>query len=486
MPDESKEKAFWGEDATDFAMGKDGKVFISSNKGINIYQASDSTFSHITTTDGLPSNDVLGIAFDDDGLLWILTTNALAVYDQKQRSMRSFDDSWGLTPYLFSGDITFVEHEMLIPTDRGFYAFKPRELLRQKYYNTPGFTTLKVFSEEKESDLLENGQITLNYNENFFTISFSDFDFDESHSSFYYKLEGIDPNWVKTDQNYAAYTNIKFGNYTLLLHTEENYLAQLEPSSINVTITPPYWRKLWFVLLEVIVGLGLSYLFYLQRIKGFRIREKQLQTEQKLLRSQMNPHFVFNALIAIQSFIFKNEPKEAGRYLSKFAKLMRQFLQNTRQDYILLSQELETLEHYMELQRLRFDDAFDFSISCDESFDSEEIKLPPMMAQPFIENAIEHGFKGISYKGKIKVNYILKDEALEISIRDNGVGINKSSNNLKHKSLATVITRERLKSLSKRGHSYKLSIHDISDMTKNKTGTLVSLSVPYINSYTIG
>ncbi|MDA3852827.1 MAG: hypothetical protein PF444_01080, partial [Bacteroidales bacterium] len=198
LPDENSPKAFWGDDASDFAINKLGIIFISSNQGINVYHPSDSTFSHITTQNGLPSDDVLGIEFDNDGFLWILTSEALAVYDHDQQKTRIFNSEWGLTPYLFSGDITLVDNEMLIPTDKGFYRFYPQELRAQEFHNSPGFTGVKVFANDKKSDLLEHGQIILNYDENFFTINFSDFDFSETASIFYYKLEGIDPDWVKT------------------------------------------------------------------------------------------------------------------------------------------------------------------------------------------------------------------------------------------------------------------------------------------------
>lgn len=485
MPDNDSPKGFWGVDAQAMAIADDGLIYISSDNGLNIYHSQDSSFEHITSDQGLPSNDLSGLAFDDAGILWGVSSEALWAYNTRSKKVLSFGEDWGFNPFRFSGAIAYIDGQLLLGSDHGFYAFNPQDLLSFDLSQRVGFTGLKVFSDDKPSDFLKTNRIRLNYDENFFTISFSDFDFSTSGNTYYYKLDGIDPDWVKTTQNYAAYTNIKPGEYKLLLTTESNRLAQLTPTSIGLVITPPYWKKPWFIFLEIILALAVIYFIYQQKIKSFKQREKHLMTEQKLLRSQMNPHFVFNALIAIQSFIFMNEAKEAGRYLSKFAKLMRQFLQNTRQDFILLSLELETLEHYMELQRLRFDNAFDYTITCEETFDPEEIKIPPMMAQPFIENAIEHGFKNIKYKGKITINYTLSENAIEISIKDNGIGIKQSAKDRKHKSLATVITRERLKNLSKNKQKFSLNIIDLIDTDAKGSGTIVNVSVPYINAFNV-
>ncbi len=485
LPDMENPKAFWGEDAQAMAVDGKGIIYISSNQGLNIYDAEECSFSHLTESDGLPSNDLRGIVFDDNGLLWGVSDAALWVYHPQTKQVLSYSENWGLIPYRFSGAIANIDGRILLGSDQGFYAFDPEELLAFEEKNQLGFTGLKVFAEQKQTDMVKSGELKLNYDENFFTIRFSDFSFTENSSHYLYKLKGIDPDWVFTEQNNAAYTNIPHGEYRFLVTTLQNQRAGLEPAELKLVIIPPLWKKTWFVFIEALLFFGLVYWFYRQRIKQYEQREKYLVIEQKLLRSQMSPHFVFNALIAIQSFIFQNNPKEAGRYLSKFAKLMRLFLQNTRQEFTLLSDEIETLENYLELQRLRFADAFDYHISYADNVNPEEIKLPPMMAQPFIENAIEHGFKGITYQGIVEVYYILKNGALEIRITDNGIGIDQSEKHRKHKSLATTITRERLKNLSTKNKKYSLNISDLKSRLNNKTGTEVLLRVPYENEYNL-
>jgi len=141
-------------------------------------------------------------------------------------------------------------------------------------------------------------------------------------------------------------------------------------------------------------------------VKQYKRNANNLTNELKyrLLRNQMNPHFLFNALAAIQSFVYKNKPLEAGDYLSSFATLMRAILDNSTQEYISVAKELEWLENYLSLQLLRFDNSFEYTIHLDENITKETTLIPPMLIQPFIENALEHGLKNLDYKGKIDVN----------------------------------------------------------------------------------
>ncbi len=252
-------------------------------------------------------------------------------------------------------------------------------------------------------------------------------------------------------------------------------------------------NKIQFLQLKnknyVMLSLGLLFLItvivsmLLFRQNKLRSEQKAIQLEQKLLRSQMNPHFIFNSLATIESFIYENEPKEAGRYLSDFARLMRLILENSTVEYISLSKEIKTLEYYLTLQKLRLDDNLKFTIYVDENLDSELVMVPPMLTQPFIENAIEHGFRGSTQTGNILVSFKQLNEQLLVEVEDNGIGINKAmqteEKNKKHKSMAMQITKERLSVLN-RSKKQKLtfSISDISDSDKQTTGTKVVFSIP--------
>jgi LytS/YehU family sensor histidine kinase len=204
----------------------------------------------------------------------------------------------------------------------------------------------------------------------------------------------------------------------------------------------------------------------------------------------MNPHFVFNSLTAIQSYIFRNEPYLAGKYLANFSKLVRLILENSRLDLIPISKEVETLTHYLELQSLRFEGKFEYSIYIDPDIDTEHHTIPPMLAQPFIENAIEHGIIHLSEKGIIKISFILSSTSILLEVEDNGVGIEKSAliNQEKRKefiSLATRITNERLANLKKvYGQRVRMEIKDLSTVSsEDKRGTFIRFSIPLLQKH---
>ncbi len=167
------------------------------------------------------------------------------------------------------------------------------------------------------------------------------------------------------------------------LLTEKNQVQLLTLSRRNRMIITAFGA----ILLLLIIG------YILIRINRLKSRHQAIELEQKLLRSQMNPHFIFNSLMAIQSYIYKNDPVQAGDYLAKFADLVRITLENSRVEFVLLENELKMLQIYLELQSLRFNNKFEHQITVGKNIDPQVIRVPPMLAQPFIENAIEHGLR---------------------------------------------------------------------------------------------
>jgi LytS/YehU family sensor histidine kinase len=211
-----------------------------------------------------------------------------------------------------------------------------------------------------------------------------------------------------------------------------------------------------------------------------------LELEQKLLRSQMNPHFIFNALGAIQSFIQKNEKDEATSYLSKFSRLIRLILENSRLNYVSLAKELKSLQDYLQLQQLLFDNKFDYNIDVDEKIDIENINIPPMLAQPFIENALKHGLANSDKKGMLNISFKLKDNLILFDVVDNGVGLQKALE-LKpmvdgpHQSLATEITKERLNNMNKKigGKKINIIVQELTGKMNEIIGTKVTFEIPF-------
>ena len=199
----------------------------------------------------------------------------------------------------------------------------------------------------------------------------------------------------------------------------------------------------------VLVVLGIVF-FFKRRVERERLARQKTRNE--LLRTQMNPHFLFNALSSIQLFLInKGQGAPALEYLSKFAKLMRRILENSRKDFVTLEEEIATLRHYLDLQKVRFDNSFDYSIDVDVTDDLSEIKIPPMFAQPFIENSLEHGIASVQ-NGKINISFMQHDDLMRFKVEDNGIGISRSAamkEKKGHESMATKITTDRIEVLKR-------------------------------------
>lgn len=236
---------------------------------------------------------------------------------------------------------------------------------------------------------------------------------------------------------------------------------------------------LWAIIAVLLISIVLGALIFIEKLKNEKSKTKNVIVEQKLLRSQMTPHFIFNSLSVLQGMILNKEESKSVNYLSKFSKLLRIILENSRDKMVLLSKEIAAVENYLALHNLE-DNLFDYAIQLQEQLDPKSIYIPPMLIQPFVENAIEHAFVGQKEDRKIDISLSFDRDQLTCTISDNGVGINSQITNPTHskKSLATTITSERLKILSK---DFKMTGEvKIEDRTKyNEKGTKVTLLIPY-------
>jgi len=237
-----------------------------------------------------------------------------------------------------------------------------------------------------------------------------------------------------------------------------------------------------FVISSLIIILATTMLIFQIRLRN---KYNTLKYQQRLLRTQMNPHFIFNALSAIQVYVLENNVESTIRYLKDFSKLMRQILQSSNQNYILLSEEIEIITYYINLQRLRFIPAFKFSLEIDKNILIDKTIVPPMIMQPFVENAIEHGINEMGEEGNISISYKKVDKQIVMEVDDNGIGINESSEkskaNKNHESLAIKITRKRLDIIKKETKEKTgLEIIDKSEISPFSRGTKVKIILPLI------
>ena len=233
-------------------------------------------------------------------------------------------------------------------------------------------------------------------------------------------------------------------------------------------------------LLLILILIGLFAVIYILKVsKQRRIANQKLAL--RTLRSQMNPHFIFNALNSVNSFISENDQRSANKFLTSFSRLMRLVMENSEYDFISIQKELEILGIYLELEHFRFKDKFEYKIYVDESLDDDDFEIPPMLIQPYIENAIWHGLRYKENSGNLSLKLTKRENDLHIAISDNGIGRKKSAelktnNQKKNRSTALRNIKERIQIVNEL-HGLKINV-SIKDFNKDGTGTIVELIVP--------
>lgn len=235
------------------------------------------------------------------------------------------------------------------------------------------------------------------------------------------------------------------------------------------------------IFIAVVTVVFILLAFRQKRLKG---KINEIALEQKLLLAQLNPHFIFNSLSSVQNFILKNNRESASEYLVNFSRLMRNILMASGEDFITLENELEMLDDYLKLQRLRFRGKFNYAFSVDAELDAKTTRVPPMMVQPFVENSLEHGIRFVDYQGEINVNFRRSNNKLCIEVDDNGYGLGEQQETEKkkgHISMATKITRQRMKVLQAiTGRNCSFKIIDKQSVDAGR-GVLVKIIVPFLN-----
>lgn len=240
-----------------------------------------------------------------------------------------------------------------------------------------------------------------------------------------------------------------------------SFLALNESMEANrlEALANEYSRENQNRLFQIYIGIGLGLLLLLSGLLAVQVhqvkeRQKTSRLREILLRLQMNPHFIFNALIAIQSFIYRNNPMEASRFLNGFSSLIRLFLTSSQSDFIPVSEDISIIQHYLDIQKLRYEEKFDYKVTIGPGLNPRAVAIPPMLTQPFLENAIEHGFSGIKERGLLEIFYSQEKSGLKITVCDNGIGFRNPKPAGRflpdHQPMAMSITRERLKILNSR------------------------------------
>jgi len=390
-----------------------------------------------------------------------------------------------------SGNIYVISNDYITKLDNAFplqNETKHKLLINDIEINNKSYDWSEIAKTDNWNHL-PGSKVKLKHHQNSLIFYCNLLQFKNNNNTLYsYKLEGSSMDWTPyTREKKAVFTYLTHGHYTFKvkgynLSNPENIVE----TTFDFQISPP-WYKTWFFY--VLTGFFVFLIIYLSyRTRISRVREKahiqQKISELKLdaLKAQMNPHFIFNAFNSLQKYILLQETTEALNYMSEFASLIRKTLDNSTEKEIRLSEEIEYLKTYLELEKIRVSN-LDYSITVDKMLDTEYLLIPPMLIQPFVENAILHGIRHLKKQGMMKISFERDHSFLKVTIEDNGIGRKQSleinqKNRLSHHSKGTSITEQRIKLLSEKKSS-KIKVQTIDLETDGKvSGTKVILYIP--------
>lgn len=424
------------------------KVFIPTNEGVGYYDILRGKAVLFTTRDGIPDELVSSHRFVDDPTdysTWFACKNIIC--------------NLSFSPEAFS-------------------------------LTAPSLIISELIINNGQTINYPSESIELKYDQNDLRLLFSGINFtDPENMRYAYRFKGnADSSWVEAgNQPNILLTNIGHGTYNLQVKVyayDNKWPEQIK--EMTIYIKPPFWRSTWFVLPVFMLLLGSAYYLYKRRIAGIQQKANLdnllAQTEMKALHAQMNPHFIFNCLNSIREMILKNENIHASRYLSKFAQLIRITLDQSSKHLISLKETIEYLKRYLEMEQIRTD-KFIYTLQVDEMLDLEELMIPPMLIQPFIENAIWHGQPA---KGKMELTleFFAEKGDLVCVIDDTGIGIEaslqkKDSTKNDHHSVGIENIKQRIRVLNEKyGTGCRLDIIDKTKLYDSASGTIVTLHFP--------
>ncbi len=471
---------------------KDLLYVATMGNGFYIIQG-ERLISHFRRQDGLSSNTINQLFLDANATLWIATNSGLNYYDYSKKE-NGIKQIYAPTELIGSNNITqvaVIDSAIYIGTDFGFSVLDQKQIEDKKDDIFPVHLGSILLNGKKISfDSINNDN--LNYNQNNLEIHFKAISFKKfGNITYRYRLTGLDSIWITTKDTRAVFLSIPSGKYQFELQALNENGTWLE-SSVNLifTIDKAFWQEDWFFLSIYLIIVATSFLVFKVYYDNMKKRERLTvdinRANQLALTSQLNPHFVFNSLNSIQNFILKKDREKSSEYLGQFSKLMREIFENSKRLYVPLFRELKAVKNYLELEKLRYDRFFSYSIRINDDVDIEQYLIPSLIIQPIVENAILHGIMHKeSGDGELKIEIQSNNDSIIISVYDNGIGRSKSKkrNNVfsSHVSGGLLLTRQRLTLLQKAMKKpASIKFEDLKNEEGQTVGTKVVLIVPKI------
>lgn len=436
---------------------------------------------------GLTSNFIKGIAEDGNGNIWLAFFQGLDKLVLQDTTYRIINFSRVSNYYAsVSNMIVDDDNSLWLATAEGLAHIKDGKM--EKLPPTPVYIT-KVSSPDSLYAESSNS-ISLNYRKNRLQFEFSSPGYiNEKQVLYSYRLLGSkNDEWtVPSNEHSVSYASLQPGSYVFEVRSLGWNNMWSEPAKFKFDINPPMWQTWWFRTGALLFIVALSVWLMRRRIKNIRqeatLKHKMAEAEMAALRSQMNPHFIFNCLNAIDNLIQTNQKDKATAYLSRFAKLIRNVLDSSKNNIVPFQKDFESLGLYLEMEQFRCNNRFEYELTADDELSAGDYKVPPLIIQPFVENAIHHGLLNKETGNrKLIVTARLYKERIQYTIEDNGIGREKAGqlmliNKPEHKSYGIQITEERIRLYNKVSKSD--SDVTITDLYENNepTGTRIEIKL---------
>lgn len=501
-----KTDSLFTKNITDAVFINDSNYIISSSFA-GIKYCNGSQITYINNSNGLVSNFVSAICLDNKSNIWIATNKGVSKLSFKNENNRTTYQITNYTHfnkilYPYINDIEFFEDKIWLACENGTYSFTEENLI-----NKNPMPVLNIEEINIGKDLFRSYKNTIKSKPGsnsvlikYVAISSSLLD----NITYEYRTLGIDDVWKKTNQKEIFYAKIPPGEYTFELRAINPFGKKTEIKKISIEITPRYYETGWFKLLLISVFVIIIIVIIRYRLKVIKknqlikevllesenkrlalekeeiqLQNKLLELEQKALRLHMNPHFIFNAINAIHGFYSSGESENGKRYITKFSQLLRLLLENSANKLISLNTEIEIIQNYCALNELRFSGKYEYNITIDNTVPRNKVLIPPMILQPFIENALIHGIAPSKTKGILRINISKYENYLVCEITDNGIGRAKSKeiNSKKlYSSTGINVTTERiLANFTPKKDLSGITITDLYDNNNEPCGTSVKL-----------
>ncbi len=478
----------------DLAKDSIGQLWIGTDVGL-VKRTSSAEFFLFNGNHGLYNDYVASVIITSNEDIWISTNNGISFFDSKLNRFKNYDSTDGLANALYYPRVRFQFGDQLYFGGRNGLDFFSKSELSHVHYRPKVLIDKIDLGEETNlyyPDLNKDSEIQISADIEFLRISYVGLDFPSSRRIVYdYRIPGISDEWIQMGEKREVFlTKLPAGKYNFEVRAVDRFETEIDASTlIQLKVLAPWYLR-WPFLLFFSSLLTVTIVHLIRRrdkiLENKRHLQKEMddrihELEKKALLSQMNPHFIFNAINSIQEFILIGDKENALTYLSKFSRLVRNVLNYSSQKTISLADELTFIEDYLELQRLRFPDKFAYQIIIGNEVDIHTTEIPPFIVQPQIENAILHGFSTKKDAGNLLLKFWKIEDKLMIVIEDDGVGRKhqKFQNSPVQKSngLGLSIVKERIELLKQTSTPGKWYIEDLKNPDGTAAGTKVTIEL---------